>query len=228
MVHAYGGPKSVARLQTFVGKGFIKDISARAVVESFAFDMYRKGQLYKHKITKAPRGTITDVIVLHYDGTKSYQWISGKGMMEIPPLELGVLRYRFPNVLQWVQEPGRTGELLPAEKKEGVTRLLYKDGTSEVTLTLDRRSWLLSSVEVTDSSDSTFVYREMYDHYFDLGGIPFPAEFKATLKALPYYEWLLPTVELRADLPDSLFRVTAEDTAAFAKKKEVEQPSGAR
>ena len=228
MVHAYGGPGKVARLQTFVGKGFIKDVSARTVVESFTFDMYRKGQLYKHKITKAPRGTITDVILTYYDGKKSYQWISGKGLRETAPMELGVLQYRFPAILQWVQAPGRAGELLPPGKYQDGVRVRYKDGTTELTLTIDKKSWLLSSVEVKDSSDSIFVYREMYDHYFDLGGIPFPAEFRATVKSLPYYQWLIPTVELKADLPDSLFRVTAEDTAAFAKPKAVEQPAGAR
>jgi len=228
MVRAHGGDKQVARLQTFVGKGFIKDLSSRTVAESFAFDIYRKGPLYKHKITKAPRGTITNVLVLYYDGTTCRQWMNGAGIVEMPPLEVGILRYRFPNVLQWAQEPGRAGELLPADKSESVVRVRYKDGTSVLTLALDKKSWLLSGVEVRDLSDSTFVFNETYEHYFDLDGNPFPASFKATLKSSPYYEFILPTVELKAELPDSLFRVTAQDTSAFVKPAAAEQPSPKR
>jgi hypothetical protein len=224
MVHAHGGRKNVSRVQTFVARGFIKDLSDNVVVESFAFDMYRKGEFYKHVITRAPRGTVTQVIVMYYDGKNNYQWINGKGLREVAPMEVGVLRYRFPMVLEWLRSSGLTGELLPYNKKEGLVELRYKDGNDVVTVMLDGKSGLLSGVEVRDLADSTFMYREVYEEYFDLGDIRFPSRFKATLKNLPYYEFLVPTVELKTDIPDSLFRVTAEDTAAFVKPVETKEP----
>ncbi len=230
MVHAYGGNKKISDLQSFVAKGFSKSISEDdVVVESYAFDMYRKGQLYKHKVTKAPRGKITNTIVMYYDGKKNYQWVNGMGFREIPPMEMEFLAYRFPLVLQWVQSPGRTGEMLPVDKKEGVIRLRYKDGSVLVTLALDKKTRLLSGIEVEGSADSSSSdYREMYDHYFDLDGIPFPAEFRATRKGRPDYSFIVSDVELKPDLADSLFRVTGEDTAAFAKPKDAGKPSAAR
>ena len=223
MLHAYGGSEKTARLESFAGKGFIGDWSSTNEARSFPFDIYRKGMLYKHKIMSAPRGKLTDVSVVYYDGTTSRAWVSGKGMTTIPAMELGLFKYRFPDVIQWAQGADRRGEMLPGAKGEAVVRLRFKDGDDAITLALDKKSWLLSSVEVTSSKDSSTVFAESYDQYTEVDGIPFPQEFKAAYGGYQPYEYLLVLIELRADLPDSLFRVNAADTMGLAEPPKVEK-----
>jgi hypothetical protein len=227
MLRAHGGSSAITRLDSYAGKGFIRDLSEKDVVRSYAFDVYRKGQLYKHKIMSAPSGKLTDVIVLVFDGTTSREWVSGKGMMTIPAMELSLLKYRFPDVIQWAQGADRKGEVLPAKKGDEVVRLRYKDGDTVVTLAVDRKSGLLDGMEVMSPGDTAASYTESYLHYTDVDGIPFPQEFKATYRGTPYYEYVLSLIELKADLPDSLFRVTAEDSA-FATAPKTGKPAGAK
>ena len=212
MLRAYGGEKKAARLQSFAAKGFIKDLSSETIAKSYAFDVYRKGNLYKHKVMAAPVGKLTDVIVLYFDGTTSREWLKGKGTHEIPSMELGLLKYRFPGVIQWVKTAARAGKMIPVQKGDNVVRIRYTDGSELVTVALDRKSWLLSGVEISSTTDTAAAFTESYDHYTDIAGIPFPQEFKATFRGVPYYEYLLSVIDLDAVLPDTLFRVTNEDT----------------
>ncbi len=211
MLRAHGGAENAARLRSYAAKGFIKDMSSDAVVRNFAFDIYRKGELYKHKVMSAPAGKLTDVIVLCFDGTTSREWLKGRGIQEVPAMELGLLKYRFPDCIQWAQT-APAGETLPVAKRDSVVRVRYIDGPNVVTLAVDRKTWLLSGVEVRSSADSVAGFAENYDHYTDLKGIPFPQEFKATFRGAPYYEYLLSVIDLDAVMPDSIFRVTNEDT----------------
>lgn len=212
MLRAYGGEKNVTRLRSYAAKGFIKDMSSDVVARSFAFDVYRKGDLYKHKVMNAPAGKLADVIVLYFDGTTSREWLKGKGTREVPTMELGLLKYRFPDCIQWAQTAA--GELLPTAKRDSVVRVQYTDGPNVVTLAVDRKTWLLSGIEVRSSADTVAAFAERYDHYTDVAGIPFPQEFKATFRGAPYYEYLLSVIDLDAAMPDSIFRVTNEDTMA--------------
>jgi hypothetical protein len=215
MLRAYGGEKNAARLRNYAAKGFIKDMSSDVVARSFAFDVYRKGEFYKHKVMNAPAGKLTDVIVLYFDGATSREWLKGKGTREVPTMELGLLKYRFPDCLQWAQT-APAGALLPVAKGDAVVRMQYTDGPNVVTLAVDRKTWLLSGVEVRSSADTVAGFAESYDHYTDIEGIPFPQEFKATFRGAPYYEYLLSVIDLEANMPDSLFRVTNEDTIGLS------------
>jgi hypothetical protein len=228
MLRAYGGPAGTARLGTFSGKGFIKDWSSETVARSFAFDIYRKGPLYKHKIMAAPGGALTDVIVVCFDGAASYAWTSSKGRSSIPAEELDLLKYRFPNVLQWIQEAPRTGEVLPSAKGQDSVRVRYRDGDRTVTLTLDRKSWLLSGIEVKNTQDSSAAFVESYDHYTEVQGIPFPQKFKAQYFGNQYYEYVLVRIDLESDLPDSLLRLNAADTVGIERPKLAKQPPASR
>ena len=212
MLRAYGGEKNAARLRSFAAKGFIKDLSSETIAKSYAFDVYRKGNLYKHKVLAAPAGKLTDVIVLYFDGTTSREWLKGKGTHEIPSMELGLLKYRFPECIQWANAAGRAGKVIPVEKGDKVVRVRYTDGSDLVTISLDKKSWLLSAVEISSAADTSAVFTESYDHYTDIAGIPFPQEYKATFRGAPYYEYLLSAIDLDAVMPDTLFRVTNEDT----------------
>ncbi|MFA4947449.1 MAG: hypothetical protein WC674_02940, partial [Candidatus Krumholzibacteriia bacterium] len=157
-------------------------------------------------------GKLTDVIVMYFDGTTGHEWLRGKGVHTIPSMELGLLKYRFPDCIQWAKAAGRTGKMIPVKKGDTVVRVRYTDGSEVVTIALDRKNWLLSGVEITSTNDTATVFTESYDHYIDVAGIPFPQEFRATLRGAPYYEYLLSVIDLEADMPDTLFRVTNEDT----------------
>jgi hypothetical protein len=224
MLRAHGGAKKVARLQSYAAKGFIKDMSSQTIARSYAFDVYRRGILYKHKVMAAPAGKLTDVIVLYFDGTTSHEWLKGKGTHSVPSMELSLLKYRFPDCIQWAQTAGGAEEILPVKKGDSVVRVRYTDGSEIVTLSLDRKSWLLSGVSVENTGDTAAVFTESYDHYADIGGIPFPQTYRATFRGSPYYEYLLSVVDLDAALPDSLFRVTHEDTIGLYAPPSEEKP----
>lgn len=219
MLRAHGGAAKLARLDSFVGKGFIRDLSSKQVAKSFAFDVYRKGPLYKHKIMSAPGGKLTDVIVLTFDGTTSREWMNGKGTRTIPSMEFGILKYRFPDVIQWVQGADRKGERLPLKKSDKVVHVRYVEGEDVITLAVDRKTWLLDSVKVTNVKDSSFAFSERYQYYSDVDGIPFPEEFRATYQGLTYYDYLLSAIELKTDLPDSLLRLNAADSTGYSKRE---------
>jgi outer membrane lipoprotein-sorting protein len=225
MLRAHGGSEKIARLQSYVGKGFIKDLNSEVVARSFAYDVYRKGRLFKQKIMSAPGGKLSSVIVMYFDGATSRRWESGGRTVTVPTMDLGVLKYRFPEVIQWAQGADRKGERLSVEKGENVVRLRYEEGDDVVTLAIDRKNWLLAGVEITSLKDTSFAFSEAYDHYTDIEGIPFPQEFKGTYKGKVYYDYMLSKIELRSDLPDSLFRVTAEDSAGIARPAVREVPA---
>lgn len=219
MLRAHGGAAKLSRLDSFVGRGFIRDLSSKMVAKSFAFDVYRKGQLYKHRIMSAPSGKLTDVIVLSFDGTTSREWMNGRGTRTIPSMEFGILKYRFPDVIQWAQGADRKGERLPLKKGDKVVRVRYTAGDDVVTLAVDTKTWLLDSVLVTNAKDSSFTFSERYQYYSDVDGIPFPEEFSATYAGQPYYDFLLSKIEFRTDLADSLLRVNAADSAGISKRE---------
>lgn len=225
LLSAYGGPDKVARLQSYVGKGFIRDLSSPTIAKSHAFDVYRKGPLYKHKIMSTSGGRLSNVIVFYFDGTTYYRWQSGKGTVTIPKMEVGLLRYRFPDVIRWVQGPDCDCEKPTVEEGAGVVRLRCKEGDSIITLSIDRKSWLLNGVEFRSSKDSSIVFTESYDHYSDIDGIPFPEEFSAAFGHQVYLDYTLASVELTADLPDSLLRVTAKDSMGVVKGDATEAPA---
>ena len=219
MLRAHGGAAKLARLDSFVGRGFIRDLSSKLVAKSFAFDVYRKGQLYKHRIMSAPAGKLIDVIVLSFDGTTSREWMNRRGTRTIPSMEFGILKYRFPDVIQWVQGADRKGERLPLKKGDKVVHVRYIAGDDVVTLAVDTKTWLLDSVKVTNAKDTSFAFSEAYEYYSDVDGIPFPEEFRATYQGQPYYDYLLSAIELKTDLPDSLLRVNAADSTGISKRE---------
>ncbi len=217
MVHAHGGPHAIERLRNFAGKGFIRDLSDTVVAKSFPFDVYRSGLRYKHRLMRAPGGAISDIIVLCHDGEETFEWTNRGGRRDVPPMEIGALQYRFPMVLSWVREEGRSPELLPHASADREIRLRYAEGDLILTIAVDRRSWLLGGVEIRSAADTAFQYEEHYGAYMDLEGIPFPERFTASYRNEPLYDYLLSVVELRGEMPDSLFAITGADTAAFAR-----------
>ncbi|MDD4857380.1 MAG: hypothetical protein PHD74_04645 [Candidatus Krumholzibacteria bacterium] len=225
MLRAHGGSEKVARLESYAGLGFIRDLNSEVVAKSFAYDVYRKGHLFKQKIMSAPNGKLSKVIVLYFDGAASHRWESGGKTYTIPTMELGLLKYRFPEVISWVQGADLKAERLPVAKGDEVVRLRYEEGDNVVTVSVDPKSWLLAGVEITSLKDTSFAFSEAYNHYTDIDGVPFPQEFKATYNGRVYYDYLLSKIELKSDLPDSLFRVTAEDSAGLAQPTVKEAPA---
>jgi len=214
MTRAYGGAEKIARLQSFVGKGFMKDLS-QDIATSNAFDVFVREGRYKHKIYRAPEGVLVDVVVLWSDGKEAHQWSRETGVQRAPLLDIQYMKYRFPGVLEWVRSAKPAGEVLPAKKEDAQVRVRFREGDVAVTLGVDRKTWLLSEVDIRSASDTSFSFVERYEHYFAVDGVPFPGTFTATYKGAPYFDYVLPAVEIGAELPDSLFSVTAADTAAL-------------
>lgn len=222
-VRAYGGPQKVELLRNYLGKGFMKDLTSTSVAKSHPLDVYQKGRLFKSSLYRLYQGKLTDVMVLYYDGHTSYQWMNKQGRREITGLGIELVDYKFPLVLTWIQEPGRTGEILPGDD-EHTCRLQYQHENDLITLTLDTKSWLLKEVEIVRGLEYNAVYNEAYDNYREVDGIPFPSRFTGKFLGKVTYEFLISLIEIDVDLPDSLFQVTVDDTLGLAKSSREARP----
>lgn len=212
LVRAHGGPRKVERIQTFTGKGFIRDLGDATVASSNAFDIYRSGERYKHRLLRPEGNTFGDAIVMCINAEGTWEWRKGEGLRKTSPMEFLRPRYRFPAMLSWIQEKGRFPELLGSRAKDGGYRLRYRDGDFLLTVTVNHETWLLDAVEVQSAGDTTLSFSERYGAYTDLDGIPFPQRFAGSYRGQPLYEYLLSVVELQGELPDSVFTITNADT----------------
>jgi hypothetical protein len=215
LIAAYGGADKVKLLQNYTGKGFMKDLSSQLVAKSAPLDIYQKGELYKAKITKLQSGKPAELLMTIYNGQELYQWIYGRGKKDIPLWELYINKYKFPNILEWIQKPDIEGTL--STTGNGGYRLHYEHETDIIDLTLDGKSWLLEEMRVTSKADTSFFYSEAYSDYRDVDGIPFPNRFTGTYKDRPYYEYMIPVIEYGVEIPDSIFSVLTADTTYIAR-----------
>jgi hypothetical protein len=213
LVRAHGGERRIERLGTFTGKGFIRDLADTVVAKSNAFDLYRSGERYKHVMTRTSAGKLDDVIIHWHNAEGTWEWSSRSQLRSVSPMEFGLLRFRYPLVLSWIREQGRTPESLEAGAGDRQFRLRYRHEDMLLTLVIDRSSRLLDGVEIRSTADTTFLFTERYGNYMDLDGTPFPQRYAATHRGKPLYEYLLSRVEIRSDLPDSLFAPARADTA---------------
>lgn len=219
MTKAHGGLAAVGRLGSFSAHGFIRDLSDTVVARSNSFDLYRSGNRYKHVVLMAPAGTLAGLIVLAHDGASTVEWTSRGGSRRVAANELAMLPYRFPAVIAWAKAHAAAGTIVGGkEKTDREMRIRYALGDSILTISIDRRNWLLAGVELASSSDTAAGYGERYDTYMEVDGLPFPARFTGSFRGARYYEYLLSTVQLRSEMPDSLLRLNAADTAAFARR----------
>lgn len=217
LVAAYGGPEKVELLQNYTGTGFMKDLVSTAIARSDPIDIYQKGELFKARITRLSMGRPTELMMTIYDGEELYQWIYGQGKKDIPLWELYINKYKFPNVLNWIQQPGVTGELHTDADNRNVYRLHYENEDDIIDLLLNSNTWLLREIRITSKSDSAFFYSEKYGDYRDVDGVPFPNRFTGTYRNRRYYEYMIPVIKYGVDLPNSIFGVTDEDTTAISK-----------
>lgn len=213
MVKAHGGPTKIKRIQSYVGRGFMKNLTSRAVVKSDPFDIFRRGPLFKNRLVKLQAGTVTDIGITIFDGKLGYQWRYGAGRTAVASWQFEIMKYLFPQVLEWVQGLSLPGEIVTSEHEYYVERVRYVNGDDIITITVDDRTWLLKEVRITSASDSAFSFSEGYDNYREVEGVPFPGRFTGEYKDNLYYEYFIPVIEYDVELPDSVFTVTAEDTA---------------
>lgn len=212
VVRAHGGKSAVERLQSYAGKGFIKDPSDTVIAKSNPFDMFRSGVRYKHRLIRMKDGRVGDAIVLSYDGEKTYEWTGRTGLRSTQPMDLALLRYRFPVVLSWLIEKSNTLQVLPVSKADREVHAQFTEEALLVELSFDMQRKLLLGVRIGSLSDSTYVFEERYSNYTDLDGIPFPGRFRAYYRGMPVYDYVLSKVELQPTLPDSIFTVLRSDT----------------
>ncbi len=212
MVKAHGGSAMIQRIQSYVGRGFMKNLQSKSVVQSDPFDIFRRGPLYKNRIVRLREGNVTDIGITIFDGSKGYQWRAGAGRSDVAAWQFEMLQYLFPQVLEWVQGLELAGEIVTSEHEYYIERIRYVSGDDIITIAVDDRTWLLKEVRVASVSDSAFSFSEGYDNYREVEGVPFPGRFMGEYKDNPYYEYFIPVIEFGVELPDSVFTVTAEDT----------------
>lgn len=212
MVKAHGGPDKIELVQSYVGRGFMKNLLSTSVVQSDPFDIYRNGPLFKNRIMKLGAGKATDVGLTIFDGREGYQWRYRGGKSPVASWQFEIMRYLFPRVLVWAQQPDLVGEIVTGEHEYYIERVRYMSGDNIVTIGVDDRTWLLKEVRIASVSDTAFAFSEEYDDYRDVEGVPFPNRFTGKYRDNLYYEYLIPVIDYDVELPDSLFAVTADDT----------------
>lgn len=212
MVKAHGGSIKIESIQSYVGRGFMKNLTSKSVVRSDPFDIFRRGPLYKNRLVKLRSGNVTDIGITIFDGNEGYQWRYGDGRSAVAAWQFEILKYLFPQVLEWVQGLDLSGEIVTSEHEYYVERVRYVSGDDIITIAVDDRTWMLKEVRITSVSDSAFSFSESYDNYREVEGVPFPGRFTGKYRDNLYYEYFIPVIEYDVELPDSVFTVTAEDT----------------
>jgi hypothetical protein len=212
MIEAHGGPDKIELVQSYVGRGFMKNLMSTTVAQSDPFDIYRNGPLFKNRIVKLRAGRVTDVGLTIFDGREGYQWQYSTGRSPVASWQFEIMRYFFPQVLVWAQQPDLAGELVTGEHEYYIERVRYVSGDNVVTIGVDTRTWLLKEVQITSVSDTVFAFSERYGDYRDVDGVPFPNRFTGKYRGNLYYEYLIPVIDYDVELPDSLFAVTLDDT----------------
>ncbi|MBN1884539.1 MAG: hypothetical protein JW876_03310 [Candidatus Krumholzibacteriota bacterium] len=213
MIGAYGGEKGIERVENFVGKGFMRSLSNKAIATSHPFDLRQSGARIKTKMMRVERGRLVDVKIISSDGTNSWQydWLTGR--RDLAGWETEITAWRFPRVLRWAHEHVASASVVPDDIEYGVALVAFEAGEDLVTLKIDEESWLLREVVITSLTDTSFVFSEQYGDYRVVDGTPFPNRFTGTYMGQPYFEYMIPVLELGVTSPDSLFGVLHADTA---------------
>lgn len=212
MMAAYGGPGNLPLLTSYSGKGFMKQIPVGHVAMSYPFDVYQKGRLYKTKTWQIREGMPVDMQVLVVSDTTQVRWTYSTGYAPVPEWEVDLLEYRFPLVLEWLPASGLPGRLIDEKPEDGAWRVRFERGEDLLTLVVDADTWLLRGMILENAADSLFSFSETYSDYRKVDGVWFPNRFSASFRGVRYYEFLVPAIELGADLPDDFFAVTPADT----------------
>jgi len=212
MLAAYGCPKNLPRLTDYVGRGFVKQLPLGHVAVSHPFDLYQKGARYKTKTWLIQEGIPVDMQVLAVADSERTRWTYRDGYSSVPQWEADLLLYRFPLVLQWVSSPGIEGRLIEGDADDGSVRIRFENDGDLITLVIDDKDWLLRQMILESEADTLFRFEEAYGDYRKVDGVWFPNRFTASFRGRPYYEFMIPSIELGADLPDSIFAVLPADT----------------
>ena len=212
LVNAHGGSEGIERVTTYVGRGFLRELRSTTVAKSHPFDVWQDGERYKSKASKISGGRFNDCIITVYDGLERYRYYLGEGSKKALLAEADRVRYRFPQVLEWIRQPGIEGDLIPPQKEGEQYVLRIQDEANTVWITIDPDTWLLKEVEVENEEQRGALLGERYRDYRRVDGIWFPSRYTGTLKGSPTYEYFLSAIEFFAEIPDSVFAVTADDT----------------
>lgn len=212
MMAAYGCPENLPLLTVYSGRGFMKQLPVGHVAISHPFDVYQKGSLYKTKTWQLQEGIPVDMYVLAVNDTEQVSWRYRGGYSSVPQWEVGLIEYRFPLVLRWLSESGIDGRLVDGGADDGAWRVLFERDDDLITLVVDGKTWLLREMMLRNAADTSFSFSEAYGDYRKVDGVWFPNRFSASFRGRPYYEFLIPAIELGADLLDESFAVTPADT----------------
>ncbi len=219
MIDAYGGPEKIELMKSFVGKGFFKDQLGQAVVRYWPYDHFQRGTMLKTKVALIEKGKAYNIRFATYNGL-NYRVATKYGdLLDITPIDIDLLPYRFPLILDWVQQTDAEGELIDDGDESGVCKVEYAIPKYKIELGVDRSGWLLKYMRFESQADSIRVFRETYTDYWKVDGVPFPSRFTGTLQETrPYYEYYFVKTELGADLRDSTFILSQEELDLIPEK----------
>lgn len=220
MIDAYGGPEKVELMESFIGKGFLKDQWSKSVIRYWSYDHYQRETMLKTKITLVQKEIVLDVRYTTYDGDNfRFVNVDGDFPYRQPSIDIRLIEYRFPLLLGWLQSTELEGKLTDNGDESGVCTIEYISPAYEIQIGVSRKDWLLSYVRLEDSADSTNVFEEAYTDYWKVDGVPFPSRFTGMSgEGTILYEYYFVKVEMGADLPDSIFAVSDEELALIPEK----------
>ena len=219
MIDAHGGPKKLELLKSFTGKGFMKDQLGQAVIKYWPYDHFQRDTMLKTKVALTEKGVAYNIRYTTFDGVNYRVADKKHDIMYKLPVEIVLIKYRFPLIFEWLRNSGLEGKLTDNGDESGICRIEYIDLHNVIEVGVDRETWLLRYVRFKDRTNSMKVFRETYTDYWKVDGVPFPSRFTGNFQdARPYYEYYFVKIELGADLPDSTFILNEEELAGIPKK----------
>jgi hypothetical protein len=219
MIGAYGGPEKIELMKSFVGKGFLKDQLGQAVIRYWPYDHFQRDTMLKTKVALIDKGVAYNIRFVAYDGL-NYRIVNKNGdLLERPPVEVSLIKYRFPLIFDWLRNAELEGDLKDNGDESGICRIEYPGPVYSIEIGVSRDDWLLQYVRFENLKDSTRVFSETYSDYWEVDGVPFPSRFTGKFQnIMSYYEYYFVKIELGADLPDSTFILSEEELAMIPEK----------
>jgi hypothetical protein len=213
MVGAYGGEKNIPKLTSMEGRGFRKQLPLGHVATNYPLDVFQDGMKYKSRAYRVRDGQVVDVQLLVIGDTERFSWSRKTGAAVVSEWEVEMMSYRLPMILERLARGDLDLEHAESAYWDGLYHVKFTEGDNVVDVGLDENSFLVSQVEISSVSDTSFTFKEEYRDYVKTDGIWYPNRFVGSYKGYDYFEFLIPVVRFGVEFPEGFFTVAPEDTS---------------
>jgi len=212
IVSAYRGDSGIESILSYTGRGYLKVLPVGNKVENLHLDLFQDYRKYRVQYVDVFKGDVVDKWIWINNGSQRRVWATAPEMVNRPELEYRYLDYRFPMLLDWMRKYEGEAEV---NKKDDSYILEYQLAELVLKVTVGRKNRYIRRIDIEDRRND-LVFSEDYTDYRRIEGIPFPNRVRKSINSEPYCEFFTPVIRYGESPPDSVFAISAADTAGVA------------